>query len=192
MIVLLGDSCAGKTTIESELQSEYGYNKIISYTTRPPRVKETNHIDYHFINRDLFQTMLKDRELAEHTLYNGWYYGIAKEDCVNNAIAVVEPVGFRQLKKLEYLDVISFYIQVEERERVRRMMERGDNVMESFRRIISDQGSFNGIDREVNFVIPNPRGDYKDIDEVVKKINDMFLGNQVDPNWYKIDFSKMK
>lgn len=175
MIVLLGDSCAGKSTIERELQAEYKYNKIISYTTRPMRINETNNIDYHFIHRDLFQTMFKDRKFAEHTMYNGWYYGIAKDDCVDDAIAVVEPVGFRQLKKLEYLNVISFYIETEERERVRRMMERGDNVMESFRRIISDQGSFNGIKYEVDFVIPNPRGDYRTIDNVVKEIHQIYL-----------------
>jgi guanylate kinase len=141
------------------------------------RVKETDHIDYHFIHHDLFQDMLKGRIFAEHTLYNGWYYGIAKSDCIDNAVAVVEPVGFRQLKRLDYLNVLSFYIKVDERERVVRMMERGDNVMESFRRIISDQGSFNGIDREVDFIVPNPRGDNIAIDLIVKKIHEIILVN---------------
>jgi len=45
-------------------------------------------------------------------------------------------------------------------------MKRGDNVMESFRRIISDQGSFNGIEREVDYVINNDRS----LEETVQEI----------------------
>jgi guanylate kinase len=157
MIVLLGDSCAGKSSIEEELVDR-GFNRIISYTTRPKRDYEVDGIHYHFISTEKFSDMFKNNRLAEHTQYNGWYYGIAKEDCINDAIVVVEPNGFRQLKNNNNLNIISFYIAVDERERVIRMMERGDNVMESFRRIISDQGSFNGIENEVDHVVSNPRG----------------------------------
>ena len=162
MICILGDSCAGKTTIERELV-KHGYNRIISYTTRPIRACETNHIDYHFITEEEFARM----SLAESTVYNSWHYGISKEDAKNDAIAVVEPVGFRELKSKEWLDIVSFYIKVPERERVIRMMKRGDNVMESFRRIISDQGSFNGIEREVDFVINNDKPVQTAVKEIV-------------------------
>jgi len=162
MICIIGDSCSGKTTIERELV-KHGYNRIISYTTRPIRTCETNHIDYHFITEEEFAKM----PLAESTIYNSWHYGISKEDAKNDAIAVVEPVGFRELKSKEWLDIVSFYIKVPERDRVIRMMMRGDNVMESFRRIISDQGSFNGIEREVDFIIDNNRPIQKTVKEIV-------------------------
>ena len=154
MIVLLGDSCSGKSTIEKQL----GLNKIVSYTTRSIRKNETDHVDYHFISKDNYIDLLNNGFFAEYTCYNGWYYAIAKEDCLDNSIAVVEPVGFRQLKKLSYLNITSFYLKVEERERVTRMMKRGDNVMESFRRVISDQGLFSGVENEVDYVIGNPDG----------------------------------
>ena len=166
MIAILGDSCAGKTSIEREL-TKLWFNRIISYTTRPIRQSEIQDVDYHFINDNDFQLMLKNDQLAEHTIYNGWCYGIAKEDCINDSIVVVEPVGYRMLKRNNNLNIVSFYIKVEERERVVRMMERGDNVMESFRRIISDQGSFNGIENEVDYIIENQRGK---LDEAVKQI----------------------
>ena len=167
MICIIGDSCAGKTTIERKLV-KHGYNRIISYTTRPIRPCETNHIDYHFITDDEFDKMFLAGKLAEWSNYNAWNYGITKEDCIDDAIAVVETSGFRQLRKNKNLKIISFYIEVPERVRVVRMMQRGDNVMESFRRIISDQGMFSGVDREVDYVINNDRPIEETLDEIIK------------------------
>jgi guanylate kinase len=165
MIIILGASASGKTSIERELV-KHGYNRIISYTTRPIRNSETQNVDYHFITENQFNEMLTNGCLAEFSKYNSWNYCISKKDCIDDAIAVVEMSGFRQLKKNKNLNITSFYIQVPERERVIRMMKRGDNVMESFRRIISDQGSFNGADREVDCVINNDRP----LEETVQEI----------------------
>jgi len=162
----MGCSCAGKTCLERKLAKK-GLNRITSYTSRPIRKSETNHVDYHFISDEEFKTKLEGGFFAESTTYNSWRYGIAKEDCTDNAIAVVEFFGFLELKKNKDLNIISFFIDVEERDRVVRMMRRGDNVMESFRRIISDQGSFSGAKREVDYVIPNPDGE---LDLAVEKI----------------------
>lgn len=155
MIVILGCSASGKSTIERQLTA-HGLKRIISYTSRPIRCAETNHIDYHFITEEEFLQKEKEDFFAENTTYNGWHYGIAKEDCKDDSIAVVEASGFRQLKSINGLNIVSFFISTPERDRVIRMMKQGDNVMESFRRVISDQGTFSGIEREVNFVIQNP------------------------------------
>lgn len=166
MIVIMGCSASGKSCIEKKL-NEKGFDRITSYTSRPIRKNETDHIDYHFISDEDFKTKLEKGFFAESTNYNSWLYGIAKEDCKDNAIAVVEFFGFLELQRNKDLNIISFFIDVEERERVIRMMKRGDNVMESFRRIISDQGSFSGAKREVDHVIPNPDGK---LDLAVEKI----------------------
>ena len=166
MIVLLGDSCAGKSSIERLLQLE----RIISYSTRPIRANEVDHIDYHFITEEEFSNKLMKGGFAESTTYNGWHYAIAKEDCKDNSIVVVEPNGFRQLKRNPDLNIISFYIKVPERSRVIRMMLRGDNIMESFRRIISDQGSFNGIENEVDYIIDNFDGRLNQAVKTIEKI----------------------
>jgi len=158
VIIIIGCSASGKSTIEKKL-TEKGYNRIISYTSRPIRKNEINDIDYHFVTEEEFVKKLSQGFFVEDTVYNSWHYGIAEDDCKNDAIAVVETYGYRQLKANKDLHIISFFIDVEERERVGRMMKRGDNVMESFRRIISDQGAFSGIHREVDYVIPNPDGD---------------------------------
>ena len=83
MLCIIGDSCAGKTSIERELCNR-GYNRIISYTTRPIRNSETQDIDYHFITEDQFNEMLTRGCLAEFSKYNGWNYCIAKKDCIDD------------------------------------------------------------------------------------------------------------
>lgn len=154
MILLVGESASGKSTIEKQLVN-YGYSKIVSYTTRPMREGEVNGIDYHYISEEDFLYHLKINFFAEYTIYNGWYYGIAHEDCLDNSVVVVEPHGFRQLLKIPNLHIKSFYIQVPERVRLKRMVDRGDNLMEVFRRIFSDQGLFQFIDKEVDYVVQN-------------------------------------
>lgn len=166
MIILVGASCAGKSCIERKL-TEHGLNRIISYTSRAIRKNEINHIDYHFLTKEEFEKKLSEGFFAEHTVYNSWNYGIAEEDCRDDACAVVETSGMRQLKSNKNFNIKSFCIDVDERTRVVRMMNRGDNIMESFRRIISDQGMFSGIEYEVDYVIPNPDGK---LDEAVEKI----------------------
>jgi len=154
IIVLIGESASGKSTIEKELVKK-GLKKIVSYTTRPIRKGETDGIDYHYISKEEFLNKLHGKFFAEYTIYNSWYYGIAIPDCKNDSVVVVEPHGFSQLKKIEGLNIISFYIKVDERTRLIRMVERGDNLLEAFRRIFSDQGVFQFIADEVDYVIDN-------------------------------------
>ena len=154
IIVLIGESASGKSTIEKELVNR-GFKKIVSYTTRPIRKNEKDGVDYHYINKEDFLDKFKNGFFAEHTIYNEWYYGIATDDCIDDAVVVVEPHGFRQLKQIDGMNIISFYIQVDERERLVRMVKRGDNLLEVFRRIFSDQGVFQFIENEVDYVIDN-------------------------------------
>jgi guanylate kinase len=167
IIILIGESASGKSTIEKELVKR-GFNKIVSYTTRPIRKDEIDGIDYHYISEEEFLNKLQNGFFAEYTIYNSWYYGIAIPDCKNDSVVVVEPHGFSQLKKIEGLNIISFYIKVDERTRLIRMVERGDNLLEVFRRIFSDQGVFQFVDQEVNYVIDN--NSKINIDDVVNEI----------------------
>lgn len=173
MIVIIGPSASGKSTIEKELV-KLGYTNIISYTSRPIRCNEIDHKDYHFITKKEFILRKERKFFAESTVYNDWFYGIAKEDIRPDAIAVVEPRGFRQLIKLSEdnnIYLISFFIDCPERTRLIRMVNRGDNLMEIFRRIFSDQGVFQGIDEEVDYVINNNRPIEETVNEIVKYLS---------------------
>ena len=51
MIVLVGESASGKSSIERELIA-LGFNKIVTYTTRPMRKEDVDGETYHFITEE--------------------------------------------------------------------------------------------------------------------------------------------
>lgn len=155
MIVLVGESASGKSSIERYLVDNYGYKKVVSYTTRPPRDGEIDGIDYHYISEEMFLKLKEEGFFAETAIYRDWYYGTAKKDCTNDKIAVLTPHGLRQISKLKDINVISFYINVPRRDRLIKILQRGDNIEEAYRRSLSDVGQFDGIEDEVDFIIYN-------------------------------------
>lgn len=155
MIVLVGESASGKSTVEKELVKDYGLKKIISYTTRPPRDGEVDDVDYHFISKEEFQKLQKNNFFAEVGCYRDWYYGSAIEDCKDNTVAVLTPHGFRQMKKVNSLNISSIYINVPRRDRLIKILQRGDSIEEAYRRSLSDVGMFDGVDDEVDFIVYN-------------------------------------
>lgn len=171
MIVLVGESASGKSSIEKYFVDNYGYKKITSYTTREPRDGEIDGVDYHFISVKQFQELKEQGFFAETALYNNWHYGVAKKDCTDDKVVVLTPHGLRQVKKIKDIDVLSFYINVPRRDRLIKILQRGDNIEEAYRRSLSDVGQFDGIEDEVDYVINNV-GYCKSIKEMAEEVRD--------------------
>lgn len=169
MIVLVGESASGKSSIERNLVDNYGYNKVVSYTTREPRHGEVDGVDYHFIDDATFYELKCAGFFAETAMYNGWHYGTAKADCTDDKVAVLTPHGLRQVSKIQGINVTSFYINVPRRDRLIKILQRGDNIEEAYRRSLSDVGQFDGIADEVNHVIENI-GYKKNIEEMTREV----------------------
>lgn len=170
MIVLMGESASGKSSIEKYLVDVYEYNKIVSYTTRQPREGEVDGVDYHFITIKQFKSLKEQGFFAETAVYNNWYYGTAKEDCTDDKVAVLTPHGLRQVSKIDGINVTSFYINVPRRDRLIKILQRGDDIEEAYRRSLSDVGQFDGIEDEVDYVINND-GYKKSIAEMAQEVH---------------------
>ena len=100
---------------------------------------------------------------AETTSYNvasgeTWYYGTAKEDLDEDSVIIVNPEGFKSLKQDKSLNIMSFYLKVNDAVIVNRLSKRGDDTYESVRRIIADHYDFEGIEEQVDFVLKNDIG----------------------------------
>ena len=169
MLVLVGESASGKSSIEKYLVDNCGYKKIVSYTTRQPREGEVDGVDYHFIDKSKFRRLKEQEFFAETAVYNDWYYGVAKKDCTDDKVAVLTPHGLRQVAKIDGINIISFYINVPRRDRLIKILQRGDSIEESYRRNLSDVGMFDGIWDEVDYVINN-NGYNKSIAEMSKEV----------------------
>lgn len=76
MLVLSSPSGAGKTTIARRLLSQnQGMSMSVSVTTRPMRPGEVDGRDYHFIREDQYKSLVEAKELLEHAVVFGNYYG---------------------------------------------------------------------------------------------------------------------
>ena len=157
MIVILGESASGKTTLVNDFVAAHpDYKKVIQYTTRPQRDGEEDGVTYHFISKDDFDKKFENGFFAEIIDFRGWWYGTAVEDCKNSekSIMALNPAEWRQLE-LAGVNTISVYLNVDKRSRMIQMLCRGDDINEVYRRITSDEGQFTGIRNECNFIITN-------------------------------------
>lgn len=155
MIVLIGESGSGKDTVQKQLVENFGYRKIVTYTTRPPRDGEVDGVDYHFISEKEFREKKRRNEFGETAEYRGWQYGSAIKDYADNAVIILTPSGFRKVQRRITTPLMSVYVRVPRRERLIRILKRGDDIEEAYRRSLSDVGMFDGIADEVDFVIDN-------------------------------------
>ena len=178
IIVLLGASGSGKSTIENELAIHHGFKKIISYTTRKPRENEENEKDYFFIDNGTFEEVLSRKLFAEYDEYSqNRLYGTLKSDYVDgNKVVVLTPNGLRQLKKnCPNEDILTVLVEASLGTRIKRYIDRCginkfnfDDAGEIFERINRDFGMFLGLEKEVDLVVHNDEG--TDIKKIVAEI----------------------
>lgn len=72
-------SGAGKTSLVNQLITRLDDIKIsISYTTRAPRPKEVDGVEYHFVDEPAFLQMIKNDIFLEHAVVYGHHYGTSK------------------------------------------------------------------------------------------------------------------
>lgn len=117
LLVVSSPSGAGKTTLCNRLRAEFpdlGFS--VSYTTRPPRPKETDGVDYHFTDQSIFQEMIARDEFAEYAMVHGNMYGTAA-NLVRGALERgrdllfdIDYQGGRQLRQKFPGDVVLVFI----------------------------------------------------------------------------------
>ena len=182
IIALLGASGSGKSTLENELANKYGYEKIVSHTTRKQRVGEVNGKDYHFIDNETFMEELERGLFAEYEEYSqNRFYGTLKSDYTsvnNNKVVVLTPNGFRQLKhNCKNNDIFTVLVEANLGTRMKRYIDRCgvnkfnfDDKNEIAARVERDFGAFLGVKDEVDMVVYNDEG--VNISDLAKEIVD--------------------
>lgn len=178
VVILVGESASGKTTLAKMLERNAGFERVITYTTRPMREGERNGVDYNFIDKEEFDELVQDDFFSEHIYYRGWGYGTAIDvDLRKDQIVVLNPPGVRSLKKTlahwgyDNYDCTVVYLNVDRRSRLIKLLERGDDIEESYRRSLSDVGQFSGFENEADLVVDNPNYE-KSVDEVYGELFD--------------------
>lgn len=173
MILLIGASASGKTETAKLLRSEYGIAKAITHTSRQPRAGEKNGVDYFFVTKNAFETLLKEDFFVEHTFYNGHYYGCSKAQVNDDKCVVVDPNGLRSFLALHDSSIITFYLKASEETRKNRMRSRGDKDEEIIHRLVNDRKDFAPENIEkTDFVIST---DGRTLEQIAKDIYSKYL-----------------
>jgi len=162
IVILVGASASGKTTLATNLQEFEGFSRIVTYTTRPPRDGEQDGVDYHFVTDEKFNEMIENNEFVEYANYRGWQYGTAiNSKITEDVVIVLTPAGARAFRKFATnhpeleLDIFVIYLVVDRRSRLIQLLERGDDIEEAYRRSLSDVGQFDAFEREADYIMYN-------------------------------------
>lgn len=141
MLVLIGASASGKTEIAKLLIKNYGYEKLVTTTTRPIRTKEIDGIDYNFVSKQEFLRQKENNSFFETVIYNNNHYGTPKKNKLNNVL-IVEPNGANTIYKNS---IGNTFILLECSKEVRRdrMLSRGDSLQDVENRLVNDSDCFN-------------------------------------------------
>ena len=116
LVVVSAPSGAGKTTLCHEVRMlvpDLYYS--VSYTTRAPRVGETDGTDFHFVTEGAFTAMRARDEFAEWAEVHGHLYGTpakALEGALGRGLDVlldIDTHGARQLRQ-RYPEAVSVFI----------------------------------------------------------------------------------
>lgn len=121
LTIISGFSGVGKGTIVNRLMEKYpaDYCLSISATTRAPRVGDVDGVNYFFLTREQFESMIEADELLEYAQYVNNYYGTPKKFVVDklnegiNVILEIEMQGALKIKE-QYPDTLLIFVAPEE------------------------------------------------------------------------------
>ena len=83
LVVLSGPSGAGKDAVLDEMSRRgHAFHRVITCTTRPPRVNEHEGVDYFFVTDAQFDELIAKNGLLEHAVVYGHRSGVPRQQVV--------------------------------------------------------------------------------------------------------------
>lgn len=179
IFLVAGKACAGKDTLVKRLMAELDISMALSFTTRPMRTAEQQGVEYDFIDEQTFKDLWNNNQLAEYTSYkvaNGdiWYYGLTKEELEKDSyvLAIVNPDGVEQIKKIYGDRAIVIYITADDKQRIYRYIERdkSNNIAECCRRYLADEKDFEGFKYDFKVVNDSFEDAYNSLSYYIRRV----------------------
>lgn len=175
MISLTGPSGSGKSTQEKKIVELLNAHKVVSHTTRKPRVGEAEGVDYYYVDEKYFKQ--NEDDFVENVNFSGNFYGAHKDSIKDGLnVIVVEPTGLRQI--ITKMDVIKIYLSVSPMTLEKRMLERGDAPESIKSRIAGDNIAANAGGIEFDCIIHTDSYDENQVFEFIKEFLNRWNNNE--------------
>ena len=138
LFVISAPSGTGKTTILKKVMA--GVERLafsVSHTTRQPREDERDGVDYHFVDKSLFDGMREQGDFLEWAEVHGNFYGTSLAEVEKKLAAGIDVVldidvqGARQVSDIAVDAVTVFIAPPSWEEQKRRLMGRGTDSTET-------------------------------------------------------------
>lgn len=171
MIILMGPSASGKTSIGRILEKMYNIEKVVTYTTRDKRYQEIDGIDYHFIAKEEFLKLKKEDFFFETIEYNNNFYGTSRESLSKNKYMILDIEGYKSYLDKK-IDLTAFFLKASKNARINRMNLRKDSKENIISRLELDDTRFDEAKLDSNVYIIDT--DQVTLDVIAKKIYDIY------------------
>ncbi|WP_202081341.1 guanylate kinase [Caldalkalibacillus salinus] len=131
-LLFVGPDGSGRFTLAEAIGVTLGIPRVVSFTTRERRPKETEGNEYHFVSQSEFNAMRADNEFIEVVESDGYFYGIRKEDCQkllddhDSFFAILSPAGC-EIFKQEFSKTLTIFVHADKDTVIQRQIERGDD-----------------------------------------------------------------
>lgn len=159
-IIIVGQTCSGKTTLLKYLVHQERYARIVTTTTRPKREYEVDGLDYHFVTEDEFDALETKGYFRETSSYPARFgycrYGspISAYDArrETNNVIVLNPEGLDSIAphglNLVRENIFVVFLDPSRKIILRRAQARNDDSEEVMRRLNTDDPKFRKITDE--------------------------------------------
>lgn len=184
IFMILGKSCTGKDTIYKRLKEveELKLKTVVMYTTRPIRISENDGVEYHFVNEETMNELMRQNKIIEHrsyqTIHGVWHYFTVDDGQIDveahDYLMLGTLESYAQIRDYYGKDrVLPIYLEVDDETRILRAIKRQQKqeqprYAEMCRRYLSDEEDFSE-DNLVKYGITN-RYENIDLDACLDKI----------------------
>jgi guanylate kinase len=171
-VVIAAPSGAGKTTLARMLVDRHDDLVFsISATTRPPRPREHDGQDYHFVDDATFDRMIERNDLAEWAVVHGRRYGTPRREITSalergrSVVLDIDVQGARQVRKMFPDALLVFVLPPSADELDRRLTGRAsEDPDERRRRLVNARRELEAVG-EFDYVVVN-----RDLEEAYRQL----------------------
>lgn len=185
---IIGKSGSGKDTVLSGILNKnvLGLENVVTYTTRPRRINETEGKEYFFTDNDTLFKLEKEGKIIEkrcyHTVHGDWNYFTCDIDIsgeVDHIMIGTPDVVDKLYERYDRDSVYVIMLELDNRERLLRCINResgqkSPNYSEVCRRYLADESDFD--EERMNkyknlYRVDSLHSQDENVDECLKIIN---------------------